>query len=60
MADDEPFNIVALQGIMRVLGIKNVEDIVDKCYNGEGLVDFMKKAIADGDPQRYSLILTDC
>ena len=38
MADDEPFNIVALQGLMKVLGLKNVEEIVDTCYNGEGIV----------------------
>ena len=60
IADDEPFNIAALLGIMRVLGLKNVDGIVDTCYNGETLVEHVKNAVEDGDYQRYSLILTDC
>ena len=34
MADDEPFNISALKGIMKVLGLANADEIVDTCYNG--------------------------
>ena len=47
-------------GIMKVLGVQNVEKIVDYCFNGQDLVDHVKKAIDDNDSQRYSLILTDC
>ena len=60
MADDEPFNISALLGIMRVLGLKNADELVDTCYNGQNLVDYVKKAVEEDDYQRYSLILTDC
>ena len=60
MADDEPFNISALLGIMRVLGLKNADELVDTCYNGQNLVDYVEKAVEEDDFQRYSLILTDC
>ena len=60
MADDEPFNISALLGIMKVLGLKNVDELVDTSYNGESLVEYVQKAVEDNDYQRYSLILTDC
>ena len=45
---------------MGVLGLKNVDEIVDTCYNGEAMVEYVKKAVEDDDFQRYSLILTDC
>ena len=32
---------------------------VDTCYNGKQAVDLIQKAIDEGEPQRYSLILTD-
>lgn len=60
MADDEPFNISALLGIMKVLGLANAEEIVDTCYDGSGLVAHVKKAVEENDYDRYSLILTDC
>ena len=60
MADDEPFNISAVIGIMKVLGLKNAEEVVDTCYNGETLVEYVKNAVEANDHQRYSLILTDC
>ena len=60
MADDEPFNLTALIGIMKVLGLENADDIVDTCFNGQGIVDHIEKAVEQNDPQRYSLILTDC
>ena len=47
-------------GIMKVLGVKNVEEVVDSCFNGQDMVDHVKKAIEENDVQRYSLILTDC
>ena len=40
--------------------MKNVDEIVDTCYNGEAMVEYVKKAVEDDDFQRYSLILTDC
>ena len=47
-------------GIMKVLGVQNVEEVVDSCFNGQEMVDHVEKAIKENDCQRYSLILTDC
>lgn len=60
IADDEPFNISALLGIMKVLGLADAEDIVDTCYDGSALVSYVSKAVDENDHERYSLILTDC
>lgn len=59
IVDDEVFNIFALKGLMRVLGCE-MEERIDVCYNGEQAVDLIRKAIREGDVDRYSLILTDC
>ena len=40
--------------------MKNIESRVDCCYNGEQLVEHVQRAVDEGDPYRYSLILTDC
>jgi CheY-like chemotaxis protein len=58
--DDEAFNILVIKGLMRVLGMQNIDSRVDCCYNGEQLVEHVQKAVDEGDPYRYSLILTDC
>ena len=60
VVDDEAFNILVIKGLMRVLGMKDIESRVDCCYNGEQLVEHVQKAVDEGDPYRYSLILTDC
>ena len=60
MVDDEAFNILVIKGLMRVLGMQDIEQKVDTGYNGEQLVEHVEKAISEGDPYRYSLILTDC
>jgi CheY-like chemotaxis protein len=60
VADDEAFNILVIKGLMRVLGMQDIDSKVDICYNGEQLVEHIQKAIDENDPYRYSLILTDC
>ena len=45
---------------MRVLGMTDIEERVDSGYNGEQLVEHIERAINEGDPYRYSLVLTDC
>ena len=59
VVDDESFNIMAVTGLMRVVGFTR-PDLVDVGYNGEEAVDFVKTAIAEGEPDRYALIVTDC
>ena len=60
MADDEVFNLQALKGVLKILGLKNLNERVDTVFNGEELVQKVKTAIEEDDPLRYSLILTDC
>ena len=58
LVDDEPFNINALQGLMTVLKMQNM-NLVDVCFGGEQAVALMQKAIDEDDPDRYGLIITD-
>ena len=45
VVDDEAFNILVIKGLMRVLGMQDIESRVDSCYNGEQLVEHVEKAI---------------
>ena len=45
---------------MKVLGMKNIEQVVHTCFDGQGLVNHVQTAIEEGDQDRYSLIFTDC
>ena len=58
VVDDEPFNIKAIVGMMLTLRMPN-RHIVDTCLNGEQAIELMQKAVDEGDPDRYGLILTD-
>ena len=58
VVDDEPFNIMAVTGMMVTLGMKMMH-LIDKAANGEQAVALMEKAIQENDPNRYRLILTD-
>ena len=55
MADDDGFNILAIKGLMRVLGMKDINQKVDLAYDGEQLVQKVRD-----HPDSYSLIITDC
>ena len=44
LVDDEVFNIFAVQGLMRILGLDERVK-VDVCYNGEQAVELVRKAI---------------
>ena len=46
--------------MMNALGMQNVEEVVDTCFDGQGLVDYVETAVKEGDYERYSLIFTDC
>jgi CheY-like chemotaxis protein len=60
IVDDEPFNLLALEGLFRVIGLTNIQDKVVRGYNGLEAVQHIKDAIKENDPYRYSLIITDC
>lgn len=60
MADDEPYNLMALTNFMKMLGFEDMDNVVKQCFNGLEVVRLVEQAIAEDDPFRYSLILTDC
>jgi len=43
-----------------ILGVKNRKEMSKFAYNGEEAVKEVKKAIEEGDPFRFKLILMDC
>ena len=45
---------------MKILQMRRIDEIVEQCNHGEEVVQLVERAIAEGDPFRYSLILTDC
>lgn len=60
VADDEPFNVAAIVGLMKVLKMRDIEVTVETCHDGAQTVQLVQTAIEEGDPFRYSLIMTDC
>ena len=50
----------ALLGLLKVLKVANIESVVDVSQNGEETVQLIEQAIREGEPDRYSLIITDC
>jgi len=42
VVDDEVFNIYAIQGLMRILGMPYDLTNVDICYNGEQAVELVR------------------
>ena len=60
LADDEPYNIEVVIGLIKILGMRDVEKLIYVSNDGTETVDLVQKAIDEGDPFRYSLIITDC
>ena len=60
IVDDERFNCDIIFGFLMILGVKNRKELTTFAYNGEQAVSEILKAIEDGEPYRYSLILMDC
>ena len=60
IVDDERFNIDVLLGFIMMLGIADKDERTDLAMNGEQAVEHMKRAIEEGEPHRYGLILMDC
>ena len=42
VVDDEIFNCHAVRGLMTVLGMQNIDKLVDICLNGEEAVKLIK------------------
>ena len=58
VVDDEAFNIEVIKQMMRALGLSTL-NFVDSCFNGEDAVELIQKAMDEGEPNRYSLVITD-
>lgn len=50
IVDDEPFNLIALEGLLNMIGIDHVE----KAFNGREALDFIER-----DPTKWDIVLTD-
>jgi YesN/AraC family two-component response regulator len=48
--DDEPFNLVALEGLLGHLSIERI----DKALNGRDALEIVKK-----NPETYDMVITD-
>jgi len=60
IVDDEKFNCDIIYGFLMVLGLKNRQEKSEIAYNGEQAVEAFVKAIEEGDPFRYPLVIMDC
>ena len=56
--DDEPFNVIGMQLSLSRLGIKGLDSLVDRAYNGLEGISKVKNALRRGS-HIYSLIITD-
>jgi CheY-like chemotaxis protein len=45
IVDDEPFNLIALEGLFRVIGLQKIEEKIVRCYNGLEAVNCIDEAI---------------
>ena len=45
---------------MRVLGMTDIDEKVDECYNGLQCVKLIENTMKERNIDKYSLILTDC
>ena len=60
IVDDERFNCDIIYGFMMLLAVQNRKAKTDFAYNGEQAIQQVQKAITEGEPLRYPLILMDC
>ena len=60
VVDDEPFNVQAVVQVLKMLGIRDDEVQIEKCYNGQEAVDLYQEALVANNADQYQLILTDC
>ena len=60
MVDDEPFNILGMQLILKMIGPKLIHNIVDIAHNGMEALDCVKaNHYNDNDKCCYGLIFMD-
>ena len=52
IVDDEPFNLMALEGLLQLQGYNNIE----KCFNGQEAIDLLEEKGYD----YYDIVMTDC
>ena len=50
IVDDEPFNLIALEGLLSYLSIERI----DKALNGRDALDIVKR-----HPNLYNIVITD-
>lgn len=59
IVDDEPFNTMGMQVILKRCGFKNIELITDVAFNGQDALDKVMQGVQSGN-YTYGLIFMDC
>jgi CheY-like chemotaxis protein len=58
--DDEHYNLDIIKAFFTILKMKEIDQRVTFCNDGEDALQIIKDSAARGNPQEYRLILTDC
>lgn len=58
IVDDEPYNVLGLQMMMRQIGYKRLKIHVERAFNGMQALEITKEALARG--QVFGIIFMDC
>src|SRR3569833_1837495 len=53
VADDDPFNVMSIEGIINTFNLS-----IDKCYDGQSALDWISKSILTKQPP-YKLVILD-
>ena len=60
MVDDEQYNLEIFKAFFKILKMKDIDQRVTFCNDGEDSLKTIKDSAARGNPLEYSLILSDC
>jgi len=53
-------NFDIIEGLLMILGFKNLSNDLHFVNNGQGALDLLEKAFDEKDVTRYSLVLIEC
>ena len=61
IVDDEPFNIMAIQNVFKVIGVKNIECVLKTATNGQEAFNIIKNDVFQNNDlfTTFDLILMD-
>jgi CheY-like chemotaxis protein len=60
VVDDEQFNLEIISAFLTILKMKEIDQRVTFCKDGEIALKTIKESAENGNPLEYSMILIDC